>query len=94
MYCLSLSINILSVLICLNIFFFQETGRSVAYFETIQAAFEYCDDAERPLVLIHSGVYRGQLIVIETNIALIGAAPGKPQKQNSIHTNKYILVCE
>lgn len=56
---------------------FQECGRSVAYFETIQSAFEFCDDAERPLVLIHSGVYRGQLIVIETNIALIGAAPGE-----------------
>ncbi|KAK4310569.1 hypothetical protein Pmani_017871 [Petrolisthes manimaculis] len=54
----------------------KECGRSVAYFETIQAAFEFCDDVERPLVLIHSGVYRGQLIVIETNIALIGAAPG------------------
>ncbi|KAK8398329.1 hypothetical protein O3P69_003895 [Scylla paramamosain] len=53
----------------------KETGRSVAYFETIQAAFDYCDDMERPLVLIHSGVYRTRLI-IETNISLIGAAPG------------------
>lgn len=50
----------------------------MAYFETIQAAFEYCDDTERPLVLIHSGVYRSRL-VIETNISLIGAAPGERQ---------------
>ncbi|XP_066953207.1 F-box only protein 11 isoform X1 [Macrobrachium rosenbergii] len=54
----------------------KEAGRSVAYFDTIQSAFDYCDDAERPLVLIHSGVYCGELIVIETNIAFIGAAPG------------------
>ncbi|KAK7086605.1 F-box only protein 11 [Halocaridina rubra] len=54
----------------------KEVGRSVAYFDTIQAAFDYCDDAERPLILIHSGVYCGELIVIETNIAFIGAAPG------------------
>lgn len=59
-------------------FSFQITGRSVTYFETIQVAYDYaCDYAECPLVLIHSGVYCGEVIVIETNIAFIGAAPGE-----------------
>ncbi|MPC27295.1 F-box only protein 11 [Portunus trituberculatus] len=69
----------------------KETGRSVAYFETIQAAFDYCDDMERPLVLIHSGVYRTRLI-IETNISLIGAAPGNALAGIQIRTNSDPIV--
>ena len=56
--------------------FFQESGRSIAYFDTIQAAFDYCDDSDKAMVLVHWGVYCGELIVIESNITIIGAAPG------------------
>ena len=48
----------------------------MAYFDTMQAAFDYCEDVERPLILVHWGVYCGELVVIERNITIIGAAPG------------------
>lgn len=35
-----------------------------------------CGDAGGPLIFLHSGTYRGEFLVIDSDVALIGAAPG------------------
>ncbi|UYV74626.1 FBXO11 [Cordylochernes scorpioides] len=48
----------------------------VQYFDTIEAAFNSSEEMESPLVLIHSGIYKSESLFIDTNVAIIGAAPG------------------
>ena len=69
---------------------FQKFWYSVAYvsqnlylsflqcFDTIERAYSYVDseDFEHPLIFIHSGVYHNEYLFVDTNVAMIGAAPG------------------
>jgi F-box protein 11 len=57
-------------------FFFILLGRSIAYFDTIQSALEFFDDAESPLVFVHKGSYQGEYLVVETNVNIIGCSSG------------------
>ncbi|XP_014663279.1 PREDICTED: F-box only protein 11-like [Priapulus caudatus] len=51
-------------------------GRHISFFETIEAAFNDSEDMKHPLVFIHKGMYSGEWLIIDTNVQLIGAAPG------------------
>ncbi|KFM57248.1 F-box only protein 11, partial [Stegodyphus mimosarum] len=51
-------------------------GRNITYFDTIESAFNYSEELENPLIFIHAGVYKGEFLIIDTNVAMIGAAPG------------------
>lgn len=51
------------------------SGRHLSFFETIEAAFD-SDDSNFPLIFLHSGHYSGEYLIIDTNVQLIGAAPG------------------
>ena len=49
-------------------------GRSILYFDTIDAAYNYAEEEEdNPLIMIHTGVYSGEYLVIESNITILGA---------------------
>lgn len=50
-------------------------GRNITYFDTIDSAFNYSEELENPLIFIHSGVYKGEFLIVDTNVALLGAAP-------------------
>ncbi|GBN81536.1 F-box only protein 11, partial [Araneus ventricosus] len=51
-------------------------GRNITYFDTIESAFNYSEELENPLIFIHAGLYKGEFLIIDTNVAMIGAAPG------------------
>lgn len=52
-------------------------GRSILYFNTIDAAYNYAEEeAANPLILIHSGHYSGEYLVIDYKVTMLGAAPG------------------
>ncbi|KAH9380216.1 hypothetical protein HPB48_003302 [Haemaphysalis longicornis] len=51
-------------------------GRSLNYFDTIETAFNFCEDVERPVIFVHAGTYKGEFLIVDTSVALIGAAPG------------------
>ncbi|RWS04399.1 hypothetical protein B4U79_05437, partial [Dinothrombium tinctorium] len=62
-------------------------GRNIAHFDTIEQAFNYSDgesesndDSDEkdrtPLIFIHSGIYKPEYLLIDSNVALIGSAPG------------------
>lgn len=31
---------------------------------------------ERPVIFVHAGTYKGEFLIVDTSVALIGAAPG------------------
>lgn len=44
------------------------------YFNTIDAAYNYAEgEIDNPLILIHSGVYQGEVLVIDSNVTMLGA---------------------
>lgn len=51
-------------------------GRSIAYFDTIQSALEFFDDAESPLVFVHKGSYQREYLVVENNVNILGCSSG------------------
>ncbi|XP_050048771.1 F-box only protein 11 [Dermacentor andersoni] len=51
-------------------------GRSLSYFDTIETAFNFCEDVDRPVIFVHAGTYKGEFLIVDTGVALIGAAPG------------------
>jgi len=64
-------------------------GRNISYFSTVQGALDYADErgaagagssdrnnGHSALVFLHAGTYREEFLVIDSNVALIGAAPG------------------
>lgn len=64
-------------------------GRNISYFNTVQGALDYVDErgtvgsgssdgssGHSSLVFLHAGTYRGEFLVIDSDVALIGAAPG------------------
>jgi F-box protein 11 len=55
-------------------FTLQLRGRNLTYHNTIQDALEAGD--EDVLVFLHAGTYRGEYLCIDSNVTLIGAAPG------------------
>ncbi|KAA0188726.1 hypothetical protein HAZT_HAZT002692 [Hyalella azteca] len=54
----------------------HDSGRSVIIEDSIPKAFLKAEDQERPLVFVHQGTHKGEQVVIENNINVIGAAPG------------------
>ena len=48
------------------------------FFDTIDAAYNYAeeemkDEAEVPIILIHTGIYRREYLSIDSNVMMIGA---------------------
>ncbi|XP_071453876.1 F-box only protein 11 [Hetaerina americana] len=54
----------------------QFKGRNLAYFDTVQAALDYADERDGVLVFLHAGTYRGEFLVVDSNVSLLGAASG------------------
>jgi len=54
---------------------FQPRGRNLTFYNTIQDALEAAEDQEI-LIFLHAGTYRGEYLCIDSNVTLIGAAPG------------------
>lgn len=53
----------------------QTNGRRLPHFNTIQTALDYVDENIPPggaLIFLHSGTYRGEFLVIDSDIAFIG----------------------
>jgi len=44
-------------------------------FDTIEQAYSFVDaeEMETPLILVHSGVYQGEYLFVDTNVSIIGA---------------------
>uniref|UniRef100_A0A6A7G3I3 F-box only protein 11-like n=1 Tax=Hirondellea gigas TaxID=1518452 RepID=A0A6A7G3I3_9CRUS len=53
-----------------------DCGRSVTVVDSIPKAFLYVEECENPLVFVHQGTHKGEQVIIESNINVIGAAPG------------------
>uniref|UniRef100_A0A069DZL3 F-box only protein 11 n=1 Tax=Panstrongylus megistus TaxID=65343 RepID=A0A069DZL3_9HEMI len=57
-------------------------GRHLPHFETVQSALDHADETFPPrgglpaLIFIHGGTYKTEFLVVDTDVALIGAAPG------------------
>ncbi|KAK2174892.1 hypothetical protein NP493_769g02005 [Ridgeia piscesae] len=52
-------------------------GRTILFFDTIDSAYNYAEEQlENATILIHSGVYQREFLVIDSNVTMIGAAPG------------------
>ncbi|XP_054154393.1 F-box only protein 11-like [Oppia nitens] len=51
-------------------------GRNISYFDTIEQAFTYSEELENSLIFIHSGHYKPEYLIIDSSVALIGAASG------------------
>ena len=52
-------------------------GRNILFFNTIDAAYNYAEEeVVNPLILIHSGLYLGEFLVVDYNVTMLGAAPG------------------
>lgn len=50
-------------------------GRRMAHFDSVQAALDHVDDLSgsgNALVFLHAGTYRGEFLVIDSDVALIG----------------------
>ena len=44
------------------------------FFNTIDEAYRYADDVlENPLILVHSGHYQGEYIVVDNDVTILGA---------------------
>ena len=47
---------------------------SLQYFNTIDAAYNYGEgEMVNPLILVHSGVYQGEFLVIDSDVTILGA---------------------
>ncbi|CAL1527772.1 unnamed protein product [Lymnaea stagnalis] len=53
-------------------------GRNIIKFDTIESAYNFADteELEDALIFMHSGVYHGEFLLIDSPVSLIGAAPG------------------
>ena len=53
---------------------FNDPGRRLPHFDTIQAALDYSEERGQncPRVFIHAGKYKGEFLVIDSSVALIG----------------------
>ena len=48
-------------------------GRSITYTDTIEQAVSASEDVENQFVFIHTGTYKGEFLVISSNVVMIGA---------------------
>ncbi|XP_014247200.1 F-box only protein 11 [Cimex lectularius] len=59
---------------------YRARGRSISHFESVQTALDHADDNQTlgvpGIVFVHAGIYKGEFLVIDSDVALIGAAPG------------------
>jgi F-box protein 11 len=48
------------------------------YFDSIERAYSFVDseDMETAIIFIHSGMYLTEYLFVDTNVTMIGAAPG------------------
>ncbi|CAH0391496.1 unnamed protein product [Bemisia tabaci] len=55
-----------------------QSGRRLHFFNTIQSALDHADETAHPspIIFLHTGVYRGEFLVIDSDVNLIGAASG------------------
>ncbi|KAL3874906.1 hypothetical protein ACJMK2_037858 [Sinanodonta woodiana] len=53
-------------------------SRNMMCFDTIEQAYNYVDaeEIENPILFVHTGIYQEEFLLIDTNVAIIGAAPG------------------
>ena len=53
-------------------------GRDMKCFETIECAYDWVvtEELENQIIFVHSGMYHREYLFIDTNVAIIGAAPG------------------
>lgn len=52
----------------------NDPGRRLPHFDTIQAALDHVEERGQqcPRIFIHAGIYRGEFLVIDSSLALIG----------------------
>lgn len=55
---------------------YKTKGRSIHSFRSIQSALDYADEHAVPgiipIVFVHSGIYNGEFLVIDSDVAIIG----------------------
>lgn len=51
-------------------------GRCVTVVDSIPKAFQCVEESERPLVFVHQGIHKGEQVIIESSVNVIGAAHG------------------
>lgn len=55
---------------------YKSKGRSIHCFRTIQSALDYAEGhstpGQTPLVFVHTGIYTGEFLVIDSDVAIIG----------------------
>uniref|UniRef100_A0A5S6QY51 F-box domain-containing protein n=1 Tax=Trichuris muris TaxID=70415 RepID=A0A5S6QY51_TRIMR len=70
----------------------RQDGRKLQHFDTIAAALAYAERMDDPLIFIHSGTYTNELICIDQNVQLIGAAAGNVAESVIVEGNKETVV--
>ena len=58
----------------------KSNGVDLQYFDTIDSAYNYAEDLENPLIVVHTGVYTREFLVIDSSVTIIGA--GMLHKRN------------
>lgn len=69
-------------------------GRRMAHFDSVQAALDHVDDLSGPgnaLVFLHAGTYRGEFLVIDSDVALIGESSCCQASKFYIFVNSYTV---
>lgn len=68
-------VTIVQLLMRFEIFFGITGSIHFQCFETIEQAYSYVDaeEMETPLILVHSGLYQGEYLFVDTNVSIIGA---------------------
>ncbi|XP_072031074.1 F-box only protein 11-like isoform X2 [Amphiura filiformis] len=51
-------------------------GRDIQYYDTIEEALSSVEGNDYPVILLHTGVYSGEWLYIDTPVCIVGAAPG------------------
>lgn len=51
---------------------YRMKGRNLAHFDSVQTALDYADETPMSIVFLHSGTYRGEYLVIDSDVAIIG----------------------
>lgn len=80
-------------------------GRNISYFNTVQGALDYTeergsntspgdDEAQGALIFLHAGTYRGEFLVIDSDVSLIGSYSFKKCIQKQLFRSKRALLSE
>ncbi|XP_041353360.1 F-box only protein 11-like [Gigantopelta aegis] len=57
----------------------SKASRHLQCFQTVEQAYSFVDkvDMDDPIIFVHSGLYQGEFLLIDIDVSIIGAAPGK-----------------